>query len=641
MKSAGVVREVGAGVTHVAPGDRVFGLAVFGIATQTLARGGDVRRIPSALSFEEAATLPVVFMTSWHALRNVARLQKGERILVHAGAGGVGMAAIQIAHHLGAEVIASAGSPSKRALLKTLGVKHVIDSRRGDFAEAVMELTDRKGVDVVLNALAGEAIPMGLSCLAEFGRFIEIGKRDIYQNTRIPLRPLRGNASFHVVAMDSVFHGDEALTSQMLEEISDLVEQGALRPLPYRAFPAGRIDAAFRLMAGGKHIGKVVVAFASPFVPRRGEALAPGFQVKPDGSYLITGAFGGYGKVLAQWLVDCGARHLVLTSRSGASSPEAEKFVTRLQERGVEVRVVPADIGSPNDIKRLFTEIQLGGQPLRGVFHLAMVIDDAPLTALTSERMRAVVTPKAQGAWLLHEATREMQLDCFVMFSSVSSIFGNPAQGNYSAANAFIDALAHHRQALGLPALTVNWGVLGDEGYVARNERVAEFLARQGTKGISPGEAMALLESFLRAGSAQAIAIRVDWAKWRQFFQEHARESALRTNLHFDRESGVDRRNQRLAKPDRSGRAGGKAGRHLPGRAGSRRLGAASQTGQLARGPATDRSRARFTHGGRNRNVARSGGRHCVTTDEPDASANHRTDCVVDCGPDGRRHVCG
>ncbi len=515
----GVVTQVGPGVTHVAPGDRVFGLAIFGLATQTLARATDVRRIPAGLSFDEAATLPVVFMTSWHALQNVARLRKGERILVHAGAGGVGMAAIQIAHHLGARVIATAGSPSKRALLKTLGVEHVIDSRRGDFAEAVMQLTNRKGVDVVLNALAAEAIPMGLSCLAEFGRFIEIGKRDIYQNARIPLRPLRDNASFHVVAMDAVFRGDGALTSQMLEEISNLVEKGALRPLPYRAFPACRVDAAFRLMAGGKHIGKVVVAFAAPFVPRRGELPAPGFEIKPDGNYLITGAFGGYGKILAQWLVTCGARHLVLTSRSGASTPEAEKFVASMEERGVEVHVVRADIGSPEDVQRLFREIELSGQPLRGVFHLAMVIDDAPFTALTPERMRAVITPKAQGAWLLHEATRKMNLDCFVMFSSVSSIFGNPAQGNYSAANAFIDALAHHRQALGLPALTVNWGVLGGEGYVARNERVADFLARQGTMAISPGEAMTLLDSFLNAGSAQTIAIRVDWAKWRQFFR--------------------------------------------------------------------------------------------------------------------------
>src|SRR5437870_274682 len=200
-------------------------------------------------------------MTAWHALGNVARIRKGEHILVHAGAGGVGMAAIQFAHHLGAEVIASAGNPMKRALLKTLGVKHVIDSRRGDFAEVVMELTGRRGVDVVLNALAAEAIPMGLSCLAEFGRFIEIGKRDIYQNSRIPLWSLRRNASFHVVAMDAVFSGDEALTSEMLAELAGLVEKGVLTPLPFRSFSTSRIDAAFRLMASGKHIGKVIVSF--------------------------------------------------------------------------------------------------------------------------------------------------------------------------------------------------------------------------------------------------------------------------------------------------------------------------------------------------------------------------------------------
>ncbi len=516
---AGIVTAVGDGVTHVAPGNRVFGLAVFGLATQTLARGGDVRRLPDGLSFEEAATLPVVFMTSWHALKNVARIRKGDTILVHAGAGGVGMAAIQIAHHLGASVIASAGSPAKRALLETLGVKHVIDSRRGDFAEAVMELTGRRGVDAVLNALAGEAIPMGLSCLAEFGRFIEIGKRDIYQNSRIPLWPLRRNASFHVVAMDAVFHGDEALTRDMLGEIATLVEKRKLRPLPFRAFPASRVDAAFRLMASGKHTGKVVVSFAESFVPRRGVPLTAGFTVKSDGCYLITGAFGGFGKVLANWLVESGARHLVLSSRSGAASPEAAAFVESLRQRDVEVRVVKADAGSARDVGAIFKEIDAGGQPLRGLFHLAMVIDDAPLSALTRARMLSVLTPKAQGAWLLHEATRARALDCFVMFSSVSSIFGNPAQGNYSAANTFLDSLAHHRHALGLPALTVNWGVLGGEGYVARNERVAEFLAKQGTTEISPGEVTTLLDSFLRAGSTQAVAIRVDWAKWKSFFR--------------------------------------------------------------------------------------------------------------------------
>jgi acyl transferase domain-containing protein/acyl carrier protein len=515
----GIVAAVGSNVTHVRPGDRVFGLAVFGLATQTIARASDVRRISNNLSVEEAATLPVVFMTSWHALRNVARLRKGERVLIHAGAGGVGMAAIQIAHHLGAEVIATAGSTAKRALLETLGVKYVIDSRRGDFAESVMELTNGRGVDVVLNALAGEAIPMGLSCLAEFGRFIEIGKRDIYQNSRIPLRPLRRNASFHVVAMDAVFAGDESLTREMLEEIAELVEQGALRPLPFRAFPANNVDAAFRLMAAGKHIGKVIVSFPETFVPRRGEPLTPKFEIKSDGCYLITGGFGGFGKIIANWLVHSGARHLVLSSRSGASTPEAEAFVTSLRDRGVGVQIVKADVGQREDVARLVTEIRENGQALRGVFHLAMVIDDAPLAALNHDRMASVIGTKALGAWLLHENTREMPLDCFVMFSSVSSIFGNPAQGNYAAANALLDSLAHHRHALGMPALTINWGVLGGDGYVARNERVGEFLAKQGVSELSPGEVVSIVDSCLRAGTAQVAAIRVDWAKWRTFFR--------------------------------------------------------------------------------------------------------------------------
>lgn len=516
---AGEVLAVGSAVKHLAVGDHVFGLAHFGLATHTLARAADVRKMPKGLSYEEAATIPVVFMTAWYALNNIARMKAGEMILVHAGAGGVGMAAIQIAHHLGAEVIASAGSATKRALLKTMGVKHVIDSRRGDFAESVMELTNGRGVDVVLNALASEAIPMGLSCLAESGRFLEIGKRDIYQNSRIPLWSLRRNSSFHVIAMDAVFAGDEEQTRELMAGITGLVEKGALTPLPFRSFPASRIDAAFRLMAGGKHTGKVVVGFADAFVSRKGEPPLPAFSVKPDAAYLITGGLGGFGRVLSEWLVECGARHLVLSSRSGASTPEAEAFLEKLKARGITAKVIKADSSSPKDVKRLIKQAGTASIPLKGIFHLAMVIDDAPLSALTSERLRTVMAPKAHGAWLLHENTKDLALDCFVLFSSVSSIFGNPAQGNYAAANAFLDSLAHHRRALGLPALAINWGVLGGEGYVARNERVAEFLARQGTAALTPSEVTTLMESFLTANATQVAAIRVDWAKWRQSFR--------------------------------------------------------------------------------------------------------------------------
>lgn len=515
----GEVVAVGEGVTHVSVGDNVFGLAVFGLATHTLARGADVVRMPKHLTFEGAATIPVVFMTSWYALKTVARIKAGETILVHAGAGGVGMAAIQIAHHLGAHVIASAGSATKRGLLKTLGVKHVIDSRRGDFAETVLELTNGKGVDIVLNALASEAIPMGMSCLAESGRFVEIGKRDIYQNSRIPLWNLRRNCSFHVVAMDAVFAGDEQQTRELMAEITKLVEKRKLTALPYRSFPASRIDAAFRLMAGGKHTGKVVVAFSDSFVTHKGEAPLPPFTVKPDASYLITGGLGGFGRVLSNWLIECGARHLVLSSRSGASTPEAVAFIEKLQAQGIDVRVIKADVGTAKDVNRLIAEAGTEEAPLKGVFHLAMVIDDAPMSALTAERLRTVMAPKAHGGWLLHEATKDKALDCFVLFSSVSSIFGNPAQANYAAANAFLDSLAHHRRALGLPALAINWGVLGGEGYVARNERVAEFLARQGTAALAPGEVTNIMESFLVGHATQATAIRVEWAKWKQSFR--------------------------------------------------------------------------------------------------------------------------
>jgi NAD(P)-dependent dehydrogenase (short-subunit alcohol dehydrogenase family)/acyl carrier protein len=354
--------------------------------------------------------------------------------------------------------------------------------------------------------------------------------------------------------MDAVFARNDSLTREMLSELARLIEQGAVQPLPFRAFAANRVDSAFRLMAGGRHIGKVIVSFAEPFVRRRGEPLAPQFAVKPDGCYLVTGAFGGFGKVIANWLVERGARHLVLSSRRGASTPEANAFVEGLRDRGVAVDIVKADAGSSSDVARLFAEIRATGQPLRGLFHLAMDIDDAPLSALTRERLARVIVPKALGAWLLHEQTLHMPLDCFVMFSSVSSIFGNPAQGNYSAANAFLDSLAHHRRASGLPALTINWGVLGGEGYVARNERVREFLAKQGTSELSPGEVTAVLESSLQAATIQVAAIRVDWAKWRAFFrgmQENPLLERIFATLEGQENSGVtsDWRNRIDAAP--------------------------------------------------------------------------------------------
>lgn len=240
--------------------------------------------------------------------------------------------------------------------------------------------------------------------------------------------------------------------------------------------------------------------------------------------------------MLAEWLVQCGAKHLVFTSRKGAATPQAEEFLGKLRAQGIFIQVVLGDAGSKNDVERLLAEIATLEVPLKGVFHLAMVIDDAPIAMLNRERMRKVLAPKAHGAWLLHEGTRDLVLDHFVMFSSVSSIFGNSSQANYAAANAFLDSLAHHRRALGLSALVVNWGALGGEGYVARNERVAEYLARQGTTPLTPREVVMLTESFLNSGTIQAMAMRVDWSKWRQSFRG-SQESPLLEKIYA---SGVD-----------------------------------------------------------------------------------------------------
>ncbi|MDX2080082.1 MAG: SDR family NAD(P)-dependent oxidoreductase [Terrimicrobiaceae bacterium] len=532
---SGIVRAVGRDVRHLAVGDPVFGLAGFGLATQTIARASDMRRVPSGLSFEEAATMPVVFLTALYAIEEVARLRRGESILIQAGAGGVGMAALQVARVLGLEVIASAGSPAKRALLRTLGVRHVIDSRSGDFAEAVRRITGGRGVDAVLNSLAGEAIPMGLACLAESGRFLEIGKRDIHQNSRIPLWPLRRNASFHVIAMDAIFQAGEESASALMDRLVELIEAGAVRPLPFRAFPAMRTEAAFRHMAQGKHSGKVVVSFAKPLVHRRTQRPAGEFRVRPDASYLVTGAFGGFGRVIANWLAGKGAQHLVLMSRSGAASEEARTSVDALVAKGIRVDVVSGDVGDEVDMDRA---IAAAGPSLVGVFHLAMTIDDAPLETLDRERMVHVLRPKCRGAMLLHEATRDRPLDAFVLFSSVSSVFGNPAQGNYAAANSYLDALAHHRRAIGLPGLAVNWGVLGGRGYVARNEKVAEYLARQGTGAVSESEVIELLERFLSNDTSQALAIRVDWSKWRQAFRGLASNPMIQSLIEAEAPAG-------------------------------------------------------------------------------------------------------
>lgn len=510
---AGRISAVGPGVGRWREGDEVVVVAPGCFSSHITVPSGRVVRMPERLGFDEAATIPVAYLTAWYALHHLGRIRAGERVLIQAATGGVGLAAVQIAQLAGAEVFATAGSPQKREFLHGLGVAHVMDSRSLAFADEVREITRGRGVDLVLNSLAGEAIAKGISCLAPGGRFLEIGKRDIYQNAKVGLRPFRHNISLFVIDLAQVIRDDPSLIAGLLEQILSLFAEERLHPLPLRMFGAAQVGQAFRYMSQARHIGKIVLSM----VPDGVTAVTP-----PDGraqhfeanaTYLITGGLGGFGLALAEWMLRGGARHLVLAGRGGASTEVARRAVEGLRRGGGEVVVAQADVTRPSDVSQLFDMIARQMPPLRGIVHAAMVMDDCTIEQQTADRFHRVMAPKTVGSWNLHARSADLPLDFFILFSSFSSMAGNPGQCSYAAANCFMDALAHHRRARGLPALVVNWGPLGEVGYIARHADLEAALRVQGLSPIDPGEATAMLGSLLGAGTAQAGVVRIEWQR--------------------------------------------------------------------------------------------------------------------------------
>jgi acyl transferase domain-containing protein/acyl carrier protein len=507
---AGTIAALGENVEGLQVGDAVFAFAPLCFGTYTTTLASLVMRKPTHISFEEAATIPIVFATAYYALHHMGRLGQGERVLIHAAAGGVGQAAVQLAQWRGAEIFATAGSPEKREFLKSQGVQYVMDSRSLDFAEEVMRLTNGEGVDVVLNSLAGEFIPKSLATLRAGGRFLEIGKIDILQNTPLGLGHFEKNISFCAIDLGHMFVEKPQVCRSLFRELLPLFEAGSLRPLPLRVFPISEAASAFRHMAQAKHIGKVVISLQEQEV-----LVAPSQEpvtFRADGTYLITGGLGGLGLVVAQWMVQQGARHLVLMGRSGTASTAAAAAVESLQQAGAEVMVAPADVAQEQQVARVLTDIRHSMPPLRGIMHAAAVLDDGILLQLNEERFKTVMAPKIHGAWNLHTLTLDTPLDFFVLFSSAASVLGSPGQGNYVAASAFLDALAHHRRALGLPTLAINWGAWAEVGLAARPDR-AEHLMQQGIIPFTPAQGVQLMGRLLQDGAVQVTALALDWAK--------------------------------------------------------------------------------------------------------------------------------
>lgn len=508
MECSGVVARAGTGADF-SVGDEVIAFGPASFATHMTVAARAVAPLPAGTNFDTAASAPTIFITAQYSLVELARLGAGETVLIHGGAGGVGLAAIQIARRVGARIFATAGTPAKRRMLRALGVEKVFDSRSMSFADEVMRETGGVGVDVVLNSLFGEAMERSIGCLRPFGRFVELGKRDYYANAPIGLRPFRRNLSYFGVDADQLLSARPEIAQKLFADLAVGFRDGGYTPPPCQVFHAEEIVDAFRLMQKSGHVGKIVVR--PPSVPARAASAA-----KPigDGAWLIVGGLGGFGLATAEWLAAKGVRKLWLTSRSGVAGKAGRAKIAALRKAGVSVEMVGNDASKPGDIDALFAEITADDAPLKGVIHSAMSLDDQLFASLDPSRIEAVMKPKIAGAALIDQASRAFDLDYFIAYSSVTTLFGNPGQAPYVAANAYLESLAAARRQAGLPGLAIGWGPIADIGYLAREEQTRDLLEkRMGGGLLTSTDALAALDTFLESGATDS-AITIAPMRW-------------------------------------------------------------------------------------------------------------------------------
>ncbi len=518
MECAGVVTRVGSAVQGLRVGDRVVAFASGAFASHVIVPAFAVSALPQNMTLEAATTLPVAFLTAYYALVHLAQLKRGETVLVHGGAGAVGLAALQIARHLGARVIATAGSDDKRALLRNFGADLVCNSRALSFAQEIADFTDGAGVNVILNSLAGEAMIRSMDCLARFGRFVELGKRDFYSNTHLGLRPLRRNTTYFGVDVDQLIRDHKELTQRLFGDLVRLFSEGALVPLPYRTFTGSHVAEAFRLMQRSGHIGKIVVT-PPPYATASHQSFGQ-FPVDGKGSHVVIGGTSGFGLATAEWLADRGATSLLLISRSGNVSDEALPKIEALRQKGVVVDVSSVDVADAEAIDQFLRKAD-EQRPIKGIVHAAMVLDDRLIDGQDRESIENVLRPKVAGAHNLERLAPRFKLDYLLLYSSATTLFGNPGQFNYVAANAYIEGLARRMRARGLPALAIAWGGIEDAGYLSRHIGADVNLKRRFAANlISARTALDGLDWLFDQEGHQLAAVaavaRIDWATARR-----------------------------------------------------------------------------------------------------------------------------
>ncbi len=508
FECAGTVVAVGNDVTDLQIGDEVMATMLMdGVSRYVTTRSEFVVVKPKPLSFAEAATLPLAFLTAYYGLVHLAKLQPGEKVLIHAAAGGVGQAAVQIAQWIGAEIYATA-SPGKWPFLQAQGIEHIMNSRTLTFVDEVMEWTQGKGVDVVLNSLNGDYIGKSLETLAPKGRFVELGKIGIWEKAQV--LEMRPEANYFPFDLGDVTQANPALIRGLYLELQQHFMTGTLKPLPHKRFMIQQGIEAFRYIQQAKHIGKVVLMMPNTSPAQSLSAVS----MHQDGSYLITGGLGALGLQVSQWLVDQGAKQLILSGRHPPSKNVLDR-ISQLEARGAKISIQLGDIASWDDATRMFDTIAATLPPLSGVIHAAGVIDDGLLAQLSWQRFAQVMAPKVMGSWNLHALTQSLPLDFFVVFSSMASLIGSPGQGNYAAANAFMDALVQFRKLMGLPGLSINWGAWGEIGMAAGlDQKQQARLESRGVFPIAPQKGIQALGTLLGGDRPQVGVLQVDWDKF-------------------------------------------------------------------------------------------------------------------------------
>lgn len=504
FEAVGRVTAFGPDVTGLTIGDSVIALAAPGcIGSHVTVRRALVVRKPEALSAAEAVALPAALLTAYYALHHLGGIRAGDRVLIHAAAGGVGMAAVQLALAAGAEVFATAGAPEKQQFVRDMGVAHVMSSRTLDFADRIRAITGGRGVDMVLNSLSGDFITESFGVLASGGRFLEMGKIGIWDEARV--RAQDPSWVYRPFDLAAVALEDPATLVAMFEQLLDEVAAGRLVPLPVTVFTMADAEQAFRFMAQARHIGKIVLSREDE--SRRTRFAARG--VRGDAHYLITGGLGALGLRVAQRLVEEGARHLVLSGRRGASE-SAHAAIAELEAAGARVTVVEGDVAVAGDAARMVASAS--SPPLAGVVHAAGLLEDGMIADLDAARLARILAPKVAGGWNLHRATEKLDLDFFVLFSSVAAIIGNLGQGGYAAGNAFLDGLATWRRRRGLAATSLNWGPWAEAGMAAAldNDRFAAMGIRQ----LAPAQGLRTMMRLIGESPRQAVVAEIDWAAY-------------------------------------------------------------------------------------------------------------------------------